>query len=528
MKKIWQITLLIILVYALAVLPFIAGCQTKTPAREQDTLNLWDIGPLTLDPAISSEMNSHTYVMQIFSGLVRLGADSKPVPDIAERWDKSSDGKNYTFYLRKGIRFHNGKEVTAQDFKYSWERACNPAMRSQTAATYLGDIVGVKDVLEGKTTRISGVEVINDYTLKVTVDAPKAYFLAKLTYPTAFVVDIDNVETGTKWWQKPNGTGPFKLKEWKIDELLILDPNEHYYGQPATTKAVFHLLAGMPMAMYEMGQIDVVPVDEYYIDIATDKSGSFYKELAIFPELSLFYIGFNTQKPPFDDVNVRLAFCHAVNKEHIIKLTLKDMMTKADGILPLSMPGYNKNIHGLGYDVAEAKSLIANSKYGSIANLPPIALTTSGWGGNIPEYLGAIIQDWERNLGIEVTVRQLEPEIFSYNLKEEADEMFISGWIADYPDPQNFLDVLFHSSAEYNAGNYSNPEVDTLLDRAGLQPDEATRFTLYQQAEQILVSEAACLPLWFGRTYLLIKPYVKNYKIDAQGMPTLSKVSIEK
>jgi oligopeptide transport system substrate-binding protein len=529
MKKAWQFTLLGALLCALVTLPFVINCPTKeTPIREKGVLNLWDSGPMTLDPAISSEMTSHTYIMQIFSGLVRLGDEAKPVPDIAESWQKSDDGKSYTFYLRKGVKFQDGKEVTAQDFKYSWERACNPETGSQTAATYLGDIIGVKDVLEGKATKISGVEVIDNYTLEVTIDAPKAYFLAKLTYPTAFVVDKANVESGKNWWLKPNGTGPFKLKEWRIDETLTLEPNELYYSQPPTIKKVaYYLLAGLPMAMYELGEIDVTEVSEYYIDKAADEKGPFYKELSVFPESSLFYIGFNTQKPPFDDASIRQAFCHAVNKERLIKLALKGMATKADGILPPNIPGYNENLEGLTYDVSKAKSLIASSKYGSAANLPPITLTTSGWGGNIPEYLGAIIQDWRENLGVEVSVRQLEPETFSYFLKEEADEMFASGWIADYPDPQNFLDILFHTGAEYNTGNYSNPEVDTLLDRAGIEQNENTRFTLYQQAEQILVDEAACLPLWFDKTYLLIKPYVKNYKLDAQGIPTLSEVYVE-
>ncbi len=531
MKKSWQIVLLCSLVCVLTVLPLAAGCLAKeTPSlvREKGALNLWDTGPITLDPAISCEMASHTYVMQIFSGLVRLGADSKPAPDIAASWDRSSDGKTYTFHLRKGVRFHNGKEVTAQDFKYSWERACSPEIRSQTAPIYLGDIVGVKDVLEGKTTQINGIEVIDNYTLRVTIDAPKAYFLAKLTYPTAFVVDRDNVKSGKRWWQKPNGTGPFKLREWKTGNVLVLEPNQYYYSKRPSNKVVFHLLAGMPIAMYEMDEIDVVEVDENYIDKATDQKGPFYKELAVFSELSLFYIGFNIRKPPFDDINIRRAFCHAINKQRIIKLALKGMVTEAQGILPPNMPGHNPNIQGIKFDVSKAKSLITSSKYGSIANLPPIVLTTSGWGGNIPEYLGAIIQDWQQNLGVKVTVRQLEPEIFSYHLREEADEMFLSGWIADYPDPQNFLDVLFHSGAEYNTGDYNNSDVDALLDRAAIEPDEVARFALYQKAEQILVDEAACLPLWFGKTYILIKPYVKNYRLDVQGIPTLSEVYVEK
>ena len=534
MKKTWQLTLLGIVLCALVTLPLASGCQLEEstlplspPVNEQGVLNLWDMGPMTLDPAISSEMTSHTYVMQIFSGLVSLDNGLKPIPDIAQSWQRSNDGKAYTFYLRKGVRFHNGTEVTAKDFKYSWERACNPETGSQTAATYLGDIVGVNDVLKGKATEISGIKIIDDYTLKVTIDSPKAYFLAKLTYPTTFVVDKANVASGKEWWRKPNGTGPVKLKEWKTDELLVLEPNELYYQEPAKIKrVVFNLLAGIPMALYEMDKIDVAPVYENDIHRVTDKNGPFYQELAIFPELSLFYIGFNTKKPPFEDINVRQAFCHAVNKERIIELTLKGMMAKADGILPPNMPGYNKSRHGLNYDVAKAKNLIASSKYGSIANLPPITITVSGFGANIPEFLGAIIQDWQQNLGVQVNVRLLEQEVFSQpsTLKQEVDEIFTSGWIADYPDPQNFLDNLFHTGSDYNSGDYTNPDSDAILDRAAVESDEATRLNLYQQAEQKLIDEAACLPLWFGTSYVLIKPYVKNYKLNALGIPALKEV----
>ena len=281
------------------------------------------------------------------------------------------------------------------------------------------------------------------------------------------------------------------------------------------------------MALYEMGEIDVTPVNEYHIDRVTDEKGHFYKELAIFPELSFFYIGFNVQKPPFDDANIRQAFCHAVNKERIIKLLFKGTATVANGILPPGMPGYNESLRGLDYDVAKARSLIATSKYGSIDNLPPITITDAGIGGNIQDYLGAIIQDWHQNLGVEVTVRQLEPEVFPYHLKEEVDEMFISGWIADYPDPQNFLDLLFHTGAEYNTGNYTNPDLDTLLDQASVEPDETARLALYQKAEQILVNEAPCLPLWFGQNYVLVKPYVKNYKLTDFGIPSLNQVYIQ-
>ncbi|MCX6006417.1 MAG: ABC transporter substrate-binding protein, partial [Chloroflexi bacterium] len=329
------------LIAIILILTTLPGCVIS--ANKYD-LNLWDSGPLTLDPAISSEMSSHIYVMQIFSGLVKFDAQLKPVPDIAESWDISADGKTYTFYLRKEAKFHDGRPVTSTDIKYSLERTCDPATGSQTASTYLSDIIGVQDVLSGKSKDLAGVQVIDASTLKITIDAPTAYFLSKMAYPTAFVVDKKNVESGTDWWQKP--------KE----------------------------------------------ISKEYIDRAQDPAGPFANQLHIFPEFSLQYIGFNTSKPPFDDPLVRQAFCYAVDKGRIIKLIQKDMATKAEGIIPVDMPGYNKDVKGLDFDPAKAKELLAKSKYGSAANLPPIILTTGGYGGvDVADYLGAILQDWKQN-----------------------------------------------------------------------------------------------------------------------------------
>jgi oligopeptide transport system substrate-binding protein len=510
---------------ALLILPSIACWPWQ---GGEDTLRLWDVGPLTLDPAISADMSSHTYVMQIFSGLVRLDHELDIVPDIAESWEKSPDGKVYTFYLHQGVKFHNGREVKAADFKYSWERACNPDTGSGTAATYLGDMVGAKDMLVGEAGEISGVEVVGDYTLRVTIDAPKAYFLDKLAYPTAFVVDRANVESGTNWWREPDGTGPFGLREWTPGQRLILERSQVYYGEPARLqRVIFSLVAVEPMALYETGQIDVVPVYLAYIDQVRDETNAVHQELAVTPELSLYYIGFNTVKPPFDDTSIRRAFCQAVNKERIAEVILRDMLNNASGILPPGMPGYHEALEGLDYDVEKAKELIAASKYEDVSNLPPITLTVEGYGNSIPAYLGAIIQEWQENLGVEVSVRQLETENFLYNLKQEKDEIFTMGWIADYPDPHNFLDILFYTGSEVNIGEYSNPTLDTLLDQAAIEQDETLRLTMYQQAEQLVVDDAPCLPLWHGTNYILVKPYVKGYELSAQGIPDLSKVYLE-
>jgi oligopeptide transport system substrate-binding protein len=491
-------------------------------------LNLYGVDPYTLDPAVSGEMTSHVYLMQLFSGLVRFDDNLEPAPDIAERWEVSNGGRTYTFYLRQDVKFHDGRKLTAEDFKYSWERACAPQTGSLTAATYLGDIVGVSGVLAGQTGEISGVRVVDDYTLEVTVDAPKSYFLSKLTYPTAFVVDKADVETGGGWWRTPNGTGPFKLKQWQQGDSLILERNELYYGEVAkVNQVVFKLWSGVPMNMFETGEIDVAGVGASYIEKVTDETGPFYQDLSIVPELSFYYIGFNTAQPPFDDANIRRAFSMAIDKDKLISLVFKGTMEPADGILPPGMPGYNEALAGLGYDVAGAKALIAESSYGDVANLPPITVTTLGWGGGISSELEAVIYQWRENLGVEVTVRQLEPERFLYHLSQEKDEMFYTGWIADYPHPQDFLDILFHSGAENNYGQYRNPEVDAMLEAAGVEPDSRLSLSLYQQAEQMLVDDAACIPLGFGRNYVLVKPYVKGYELNPLGFARLNEVSIE-
>jgi len=521
----------LILSLVLLISLLLTGCPTESDSPAvlgQGSLDLYGTDPWTLDPAISGEMTSHKYIMQIFSGLVRLGDDLEPVPDIAEKWKVSSDGMTYRFYLRRGVTFHDGREVKAEDFVYSWQRACDPETGSQTAAAFLGDIVGARQVISGEAEEISGVRALNDYTLEVKIDAPRSYFLYKMAYPTAFVVDRSNVESGPGWWYQPNGTGPFKLGQWDYQELLVLERNESYYGTVASlASVVFHLWAGRPMDLYENGEIDIASISLPYIDRVTDEAGPFLSELMIVPQLSFTYLGFNASEPPFDDVNIRRAFTQALDKEKLAELLFRDMVEPAYGILPPGILGYNEELSGLEFSVEEALASIRASRYGDVSALPPITITTIGLGGAISSDLEAIIYEWRQNLGVVVKVRQLEPEFILYHLKEEKDEMFYyGGWIADYPHPQDFLDILFQSDAENNYGEYSSPEVDNVLEMAGIELDEDRSLELYQQIEQLLVDDAACLPLWFEQSYVLVKPHVKGYVLSQNGIASLNMVSI--
>jgi oligopeptide transport system substrate-binding protein len=528
LKKVIYLSLTVVLLLVLIT----AGCDitqlTGKTESGNNVLNLAGTDPTTLDPAVSTETTSAQYIMEIFSGLLRLNDKMQPSPDIASAMPEvSSDGLTYTFKLRPDAKFSNSRPVTAADFLYSWERAADPSTNSQTASSYLGDIVGVKDKLSGRASQISGVKVIDDYNLQVTIDSPKSYFLYKLTYPTTFVLDKNNVNSGADWWHNPNGTGPFKLSGWVQNQSLTLTQNDSYYGsKPQISQIKYQFYSGLPMDLYETGKIDATNVSTEYKDTVTDQSTSYYKELSVYPTLGIYYIGFNCNQSPFDDVNVRKAFSLAVDKDKLISLVLKDMEKKANGVLPPGMPGYNSTLTGLGYDVNQARELIKSSKYGDVSKLPAITLTTAGYGGIVNSILQSLVYQWKENLGVDVNIRQLEPERYYYNTKSEIDQMFEMGWSADYPHPQDFLELLFQTDSSYNYGNYSNSEVDSLIARADRTLDQTTSFTLYQQAEQKIVDDAACIPISFSENYVLTKPYVKGYAVNALGFATLDQVSI--
>ena len=528
MKKNIYLLLAVLIIFSLAL----NGCRIEWPTAITKSggggvLNLYSIDPTTLDPAVSGDSTSSEYIMEIFSGLLQLDDKLEPVPDISEKWSVSPDGLTYTFYLRKNVKFQDGRSVTAQDFKYSWERAASPETNSLTAAIYLGDIIGINDILAGNSKTAEGIKIIDEYTFQVSIDAPKSYFIYKLSYPTAFVVDKNNVLKGKNWWRTPNGTGPFLLKEWTENQSLTLERNDLYYNGTAKLKQVrYQFYTGMPMDLYETGKIDVTGVSTSYIDAASDQNGSFYKDLVTGPALSIYYIGFNCSMPPFDNANVRRAFSLALDKDKIVSLIYRDMVMKADGIIPPGLPGYNHNLGVLGYDVLKAKELIKSSKYNDLTKFPTITLTTSGYGGQASPVLQAVVYQWKQVLGVDVKIREIEPEQYFYDLKTEKDQLFDMGWSADYPHPQDFLDILFSTGTNNNYGGYSNSIVDSLIIKANNEINFEKSIQIYQQAEQMIVDDAACIPLTFDKNYLLIKPYVSGYSMSPLGFADLKNVSL--
>ncbi|MCI0437873.1 MAG: ABC transporter substrate-binding protein, partial [Chloroflexi bacterium] len=451
---------------------------------------LWS-DPPTLDPHLVTDTTSAGLVVELFSGLVTLTPDLVLVPDIAERWDISPDGLTYTFFLRDNAKFHDGKPITAEDFKWSIERAANPATGSPVADVYLNDIVGAEDVFEGRATEISGIKVIDSRTLQITIDAPKAYFLAKLTYPTAYVLDRENVEAGgATWTDAPNGSGPFKLREYRIGERIVFDHNPNYYREQAKVDSiVMNLAGGQSMAMYENDEIDITGVGLFDLDRVQDPNEPLNKELVVAPpDFNISYIGFNTSMPPFDDVKFRQALNHAIDKETIASTVLSDLVTPAYGILPPNFPGYTEVQQGLRFDPDLAKQLLEESKYADPSSRPRIVVTVPGRGGTIGLDLEVIIEMWRQVLGVEVEIQQVEWATYLQDLNRQRFQAFGGlGWEADYPDPQDFLDVLFHSESSINHGGYSNAQVDAILEQARTEQDIQRRIDLYHEAEEMIL-----------------------------------------
>ncbi len=511
----------------------VAGCAQNTASRGGELVRLW-AEPSTLDPHLTSDVDSSVIVVEVFGGLVTIDRNLKTVPDLAESWRISPDGKTYTFSIRKDAKFHSGKTVTARDVKWSLERAADPKTQSTTVDTYLGDIIGVKEKLRGQSQEITGVKVIDDYTIEITIDAPKAYFLSKLTYPTGFVLDRDNVESRKDWFDKPNGTGPFKLTEYVPGDHLILARNPDYYLGPARLDSVKFLLAGgTPMVMYENNEIDLTGVGLADLERVRDPKSPLSKELRTAPSsFETSYIGLNVTRPPLDDIKVRQALNYAINKEDIASKVLANQVQPAYGILPPGFPAFNPDLQGLRYDLAKAKSLMAQSTYGpDPAKWPRLTLTVPGsLGTAIGLDLEAIIAAWRDNLGINVEVQQVEWATFLNDLHSYRLQMYAGmGWVADYPDPQNFLDLQFHSQSVNNQTKYTNPEVDRWLEAARTESDEKKRFGLYQQAEQTIVNEASWIPLWYpGEGYILIKPKVKDYLLLPLIVPKYRFIYLEK
>ncbi|MAT98971.1 MAG: hypothetical protein CL608_17645 [Anaerolineaceae bacterium] len=508
------------------------GARTLYGLNHDETLVLFGGDPVlfSLDPAITTG-SAAGYVGLLYSGLVRLTPELQIVPELAERWDVSEDGTVYTFTLREGLTFADGRPLTAEDVQYSWERAADPDTGSRTAATYLNDIEGVTDKLAGRSNTISGIEVVDERTLVVTLDGPKPYFLAKLTYPTSYVVDEETVDDRAleTWAYAPNASGPYTLKEHREFEAVIFERNEAYHAPPAV-KNVVYLLSNVadPLTMFKSGGVDLLFLGNTEAEQIRRPSDPLNAQLQSGTSLCTTLVQMNNTLPPFDDVQVRRAFALAVDKDALNTLLSNDLNVRADTILPPAMPGYSLELAqeqaANQNNVALAQEALAASGYAD--GLPPIIISATGLGNTERDDLNAMIQNWREVLGADVSVEFVSPSNSTDSLRQNSGHMFSYGWCADYPDPQNFLDILYHSESDFNVAGFNDPVIDDLLEQARVELDVSARLLLYQFIEGQLLRDAVAIPLLHGVTDVLVSDRLEGYVVSPIGAPIVPHLAI--
>ncbi|HUX88447.1 MAG TPA: peptide ABC transporter substrate-binding protein [Chloroflexota bacterium] len=493
-------------------------------SRSGAPLRLSGEEPDTLDPAVAQDSTSWGYLLEIYGGLVRLDSQLKVVPDLASSWTVGSDGRTYTFHLRENAKFQDGRPITAADVKYSLERALDPATRSPVASIYLGDIVGSQARLSGQAKDVSGIVVVDPLTLRITIDAPKSYFLSKLTYPTAFVVDRRNVESGPTWFQHPNASGPYSLGSWQPGQKIVLRRNPNYAGNAPHLNEVDYDLSGTsPFTLFQEGKLDVATLGIGDVPRASDPTGPYHQDLISTPLMSFWYLGFNINQKPFDDPKVRLAFAYATDKKKLVDGLFRGTRTIANGVLPPGMLGFDQSYAGIPYDPATGRQMLRESSYGSATNLPPIVSTVGQDAGQIGE---GFAEMYHNNLGVNITVEQDQTSFLS-NLGKHQLQMFYIGWVADYPDPEDFLGVLFSGTSQGNDTGYNQSQVNTILAQASAETNPQKRGALYGQANALVVEAAPAIPLFFDTEYDLVRPSVRGLTITPLGIVSFVGVQVQ-
>ena len=434
----------------------------------------------------------------------------------------------YRFTIRENATFHDGKRITAEDFKWSLERNLNPETLSPTAPDFLGDIVGAAEYVRGRADEVVGIQVVDAQTLDLTILQATPVFLYKLTYPTAYVLDREQVEADPERWAlNPNGSGPFRLTEWQLGEGLTLERFEDYHLEPARVQKVSVRFAGGSVEQFENDELDQAFVGINEIERVRDPASDLNAQYVTRSELSIFYLAFNVSTPPFDDVNVRLALAHSIDKTTITQEVQSDLLIQARQIVPPGLAAHDADYPGLVFDPELAQEYLAASRYAGTPLLDDIRLTISGAGATPGPSIEAIQDMWRQHLALEVEIQQVEFASFISDIDRGLYGFFSLGWSLDYPDPHNVLDYKFYSASLGNDVQLDDEEVDSLLEQARYSLDQELRTNLYRQVDQKLVEDAVWIPLYYSVAHELVKPYVKDYEPTRMVIPHLRFVSIE-
>jgi peptide/nickel transport system substrate-binding protein len=522
-------------------------------------------------PLDITEVTGHRIANQIYEGLVRLSQkDLSVVPGLAESWTKNNDATVWTFKIRKGVKFHDadcfdggkGREISAKDFKWCFDNLCTASPHNQMFnLTFKKRVKGAdeyyqstkdKKPLEGG---VSGVKVIDDNTIEITLNNPFAGFLNILAMPGGYLFPKEALEKyGEDGMRtKAVGTGAFMLKTIKEGEAVILDKNPDYWAKDADGNQLPYLDAvrfsfikekKQEILEFRKGNIDMlyrIPTENLQdvlgeLDKAKENKPF---ELQVTPAMSTFYYGFLHPAKPFDDKRVCLAFNHAIDRQKIVDYTLKGEGIPATyGIVPpvaaFEKMGYNfKELKGYDYNPDMAKKLFAEAGYPNGKGFPHLTLQINSGGGDRNVLTAQVIQSMlKENLNIDINIETL-PFAQHLDKLESGQTMFWrTGWIADYPDPETFLTLLYSphipanlSDRSYvNSVRFKNAKFDSLFSQAMREVDDKKRFDLYRQADQVAIDEGAIMPIFYDEIYRLVQSNVKDFDVNAMEYRDMSRV----
>lgn len=511
----------------------LAGCSKGDFSKKQSESTAGNVlrypiptKPTTLDPGVVQDGDTIDMLQQIYEGLVAWGEDNTPHPNLAERWDIEDGGKTYVFHLKKGVKFHNGREVTAEDFKWTWERNGSPELASETLTSYLGDVVGVKEMKEsnGKIKTISGVTVVDKYTLKVQIDKPRPYFLGKLTYIVSAVLPKEAVDGGREISKVEQmvGTGPFKATSYAPDQLMVMDAFADYHGgKPPVDKIERPVMLDSLTRLnkFKSGELDLCLIERQDVKSIQDDP-KFASMLHFAPRPSIFYIGMNVtgkDYKPFADRNVRRAIAMAIDRDRICKQVLGGINEPAYGIVPPGVLGHRPKADFIPYNVEEAKKLLAAAGYPEGKGMPAIELRFRDARPDIKIVAEFVAAQLKENLGMNVSLKVTEWKAYLERYNRGQNPFYHMRWAADYLDAQNFLSTMLATFGPENHHGYNNPEFDRLCAEADVSFDQEKRNELYAQAEDIALQDASWVPIYFQRDAELIHPRVKGLRESLFG-----------
>jgi len=482
----------------------------------------------TLDPVAGYDTASWGFEQMLFDTLVRYsdsGVDL--VPDAATRWESSADARTFTFHLRPDIRFSNGRAVTSTDFKYEIERVLDPANNSQ-GIEYYRSIAGAEQYSSGRAKTVAGIDTPDRWTIIFHLTAPDPIFLAKVAMPFAAAVPREMVARyGGDFSRHALGSGPFMLKEWKSGQRIALVKNPYYFvkGIPKLDAVIEQMGVddNLEWLKYETGEIDIsaIPPAEFPYVMKTPPLKALTLKLVM---LATDYLGMNCQMPPFTDIRVRRAFNYAINKDKFIAV-FNRRGVPASGILPPGLPGYDRAIQGYPYDPAKARQLLEQAGI-------PRNFTPQLWlrADETQMMLAQSIQQDLALVGVHVLLKPVAwPPLLEAIRQPGTVQLALSGWEADFPDPENFLEVLF-ARKQWGANNnsfYYNTRADGLFSQAARVTDMKERYTIYDEAQKIIVEDAPWVFLYYPVAYVIRQPWVHDYVLNPMRPTRLERVWLD-